>query len=665
MTRVSAMVRRVPEGLLAAVARGVALVFLLVPAAAQAQTARPVPGPVVPPPHFRAAVEAGTRSVDGRPGPAYWQNRAQYRLDASLDPADGRVAGTVLIRYENRSPRALEELVLHLHQNLHAPGVMRNEPQEVTGGVELREVRVDGGAIRPLDPDGPPRAGYRVEGTLMHIGLDRPVPPNGVVEVEVGWSQLLPQNGAGRMGHSRREMYFVAYWFPKMAVYDDLRGWDAEPYLGGAEFYDAFADYEASLTVPGGWTVMATGDLLNAPEVFTAGTLQRLAAAAAADTVVTVARVNELAAGTVTVPGEALTYRFRATGVRDFTWTASNAQQWDATSARVPDRDGDGAPDRVAIHAFWRPERAPLWRDQARYGKHAIEFHSRYTGLTYPWPHMTSVEGGDIIGGGMEFPMLTLIGDYRGRTPQDLYNVTSHELAHMWIPMVVGTNEKRYAWMDEGSTTFLENESRYEYWPGTDAHALEREVYLAAARAEAEEPLMRHGDHYQAGGYGVASYSKPGTLLGTLRGLLGEETFLRAYRAFIRDWAFQHPTPWDLFNTFEREAALELDWFWQAFFYETWVLDQAVAGVETGPAGSVIRIQDRGFAPMPATVHVETASGSLLEREIPLERWLAGETVVEIRIPAAAGPVVRVEIDPRGVYPDVDRGNNVWRAPPP
>jgi len=231
----------------------------------------------------------------------------------------------------------------------------------------------------------------------------------------------------------------------------------------------------------------------------------------------------------------------------------------------------------------------------------------------------------------------------------------------MWIPMVVGTNEKRYAWMDEGSTTFLENQSRYEYWPGTDAHALERENYLAAARAEAEEPLMRHGDHYQAGGYGVASYAKPATLLVTLRNLLGEESFLRAYRSFIQDWAYRHPTPWDLFNAFEREAAVELDWFWQSFFYETWVVDQAVAGVEEGAAGSVIRIHDRGFAPMPATVQVETASGSLLEREIPVERWLAGETVVEIRIPAAAGPVVRVEIDPRGVLPDVDRTNNVWR----
>jgi hypothetical protein len=176
---------------------------------------------------------------------------------------------------------------------------------------------------------------------------------------------------------------------------------------------------------------------------------------------------------------------------------------------------------------------------------------------------------------------------------------------------------------------------------------------------------MRHGDYYEAGGYGVASYAKPSTLLVTLRNLLGEEVFNRAYRAFIRDWAFRHPTPWDFFNTFEREAARELDWFWGSFYYETWHLDQAVAGVDEGPYGSVIRIEDRGFAPMPTTVRIELDGGGVLEREIPVDRWLTGAAVVELRIPAAAGDVARVEIDPEGLFPDVDRSNNRWEARTP
>jgi hypothetical protein len=523
----------------------------------------------------------------------------------------------------------------------------------------LGAVQVGGREIAPAQA-GSEAPSYRVDGTVMRIALDDPVPPGDSVEIGVEWVNVLPQSGAGRMGYSRREVYFVAYWFPRMAVYDDLRGWDAEPYLGTAEFYAGFGDYEAELTVPAGWTLMATGELINPEEVFSATTLQRLAAAATADTVVTVASVEEVAEGTVTTAGTSglLSYRFRAEGVRDFTWTTSRAQQWDATSARVSREGGEA---RVRIHSFWRPGRAPLWREQPRYAKHAIEFHSRFTGLAYPWPHMTSVEGADIIGGGMEFPMLTLIGPYMDREPQDLYGVTSHELAHMWVPMIVGTNEKRHAWMDEGLTTYLENQSRYEYWPGSDAHTAERESYLRAARAGVEEPLMRHGDYYSTPtAYGVASYSKPATLFVTLRNLLGEEVFLRAYRGFVQDWAYLHPTPWDLFNAFEREAGLELDWFWSSYFYETWTVDPSVATVTSSEDATVILIEDRGFGPMPLRVQIQFESGNVLEREVEVTSWLRGEGRLELRIPLASGQVTRVQLDPREWLPDLDRANNVW-----
>jgi hypothetical protein len=588
-----------------------------------------------------------------------WTNTADYRLGATLNPELGRIEGRVRILYRNRAPDALGELVLHLHQNLHAPGVVRNEAQEITGGMSLGGVRLRGEEVTPALEDGD-GTGYRVDGTLMRIDLDDPVLPGDSVELEVEWVNVLPQSGAGRMGHSRREVYFIAYWFPRMAVYDDLRGWDAEPYRGTAEFYDGFGDYDVELTVPSGWTLMATGELLNAEEVYTPTTLQRLAAAARADTVVRVASAAEVVAGSVTTAGSSglLTYRFRAEGVRDFTWTTSRAQQWDATSARVSREEGEA---RVTIHSFWRPAQAPLWRDQPRYAKHAIEFHSRFTGLPYPWPHMTSVEGADIIGGGMEFPMLTLIGPYRDREPQALYSVTSHELAHMWVPMMVGTNEKRYAWMDEGLTTYLENQSRYEYWPGSDAHAAEREGYLRAARAGLEEPLMRHGDFYSSAvAYGVASYSKPATLFVTLRDLLGEEVYQRAYRSFLRDWAYLHPTPWDLFNAFERESGVELDWFWQSYFYETWTVDPAVASVTSSEEATVIRIEDRGFGPMPLRVQIQFESGNVIERPVEVGSWLRGDGAVELRIPLASGRVTRVQLDPREWLPDLDRANNVW-----
>ncbi|MCJ7629731.1 MAG: M1 family metallopeptidase, partial [Longimicrobiales bacterium] len=502
------------------------------------------------------------------------------------------------------------------------------------------------------------------DGGVMMIQLPAPVRAGETVDLEVEWSFLVPQNGAGRMGHSDREMYFLAYWFPKIAVFDDLRGWDAEPYQG-AEFYEGYGDYRVSLTVPNGWTLMATGDLKNPEEVYTAQTRARMAAALQADTMVQIATRADLNSARVTELSEtgALTYRFQAENVRDVTWTTSNVQLWTGTSSLVPDRDGDGEDDRVAIHSFWRDYRAPLWSDQALYAKHSIEYESRFTGFSYPWPHMTSVEGADIIGGGMEFPMFTLMGSYEDRGGAfDLYSVTAHELAHMWVPMIVGSNEKRHAWMDEGSTSFLENQTEPDYWPDLeDQDSADMEAYLQVARLELEQSMMRHHDYYEPGpGGGIASYQKPASLLVTLRNLLGQEVFLQGYHTFIREWSFKHPAPWDFFNTFERVSGQDLDWFWSSWYYETWTLDQGVDSVTREGDETVITISDHGFAPMPSRVRIATTQGGVIEREIPVSHWLAGELSAQIRVPGSAGEVTRVEIDPDRGFPDMDRSNNVW-----
>jgi len=622
---------------------------------------RPIPGPVVPPPYFREAVARGTRSSDGRPGPNYWQVYSEYDIDARLDPVEGLLSGSETIRFLNRSPVDLPVIALFLHQNIHAEGVPRNRSVEVTGGVRLD--RVASGGRDLLSEEATQGPGYVVDGGVMMIRLPEPVPSGGSVDLEIDWSFLVPQNGVGRMGHSGGEMYFLAYWFPKVAVFDDLRGWDAEPYKG-AEFYEGYGDYRVSLTVPNEWTVMATGALQNAEEVYTAQTRSRMEAALGADTLIQIATRDDREANLVTEtsPTGALTYRFQAQNVRDFTWTGSNAQLWTGTSARVPDRDGDGRDDRVAIHSFWREYRAPLWADQALYAKHSIEYESRYTGFSYPWPHMTSVEGADIIGGGMEFPMFTLMGTYQDRAPFSLYSVTAHELAHMWIPMIVGANEKRHAWMDEGSTSFLENQTEPDYWHDiADQDAEDMEEYLLVARAEMEQSMMRHHDYYEPGpAGGIASYQKPASLLVTLRSLLGEEAFMEAYRSFIRDWSFKHPSPWDFFNTFERVSGRDLDWFWTSWYYETWVLDQKVESVNKVGQETVITVGDEGFVPMPARVRISLSDGGTLEREVPVTHWLTGAVSAEIRIPASAGAVVRVEIDPDHGFPDVDRSDNVW-----
>jgi hypothetical protein len=622
----------------------------------------PIPAAVEAPRFFEAAVRRSTRTDAGSPGPSYWTNWARYDIEASLDPTTALLEGSETIQYLNRSPVSLRVLVVNLYQNLHREGVVRNGEAEITGGVQLKSVVVDG---QPLEEGDPVRGpSYSVEGTVMTIRPAAPVEPGDSVGVAIDWSVTLPQNGAGRMGNSGKEMYLVAYWFPKMAVFDDLRGWDAEPYMSQAEFYEDYGDYDAALTVPAGWTLWATGELRNPTDVYTAETLQRLDSARVSDERVAVATPEELRAGRVTTPGDGgtLTYRFHADSVRDFTWTTSNVQRWDASSALVPDRDGDGQDDRVLINAFWREDRAPLWEQAWLFAMQSIEHHSRYTGFSYPWPHMTSVEGADIIDGGMEFPMMTLMGPYLGRDAQNLFSVTSHELAHEWIPMIVGSNERRHAWIDEGSTDYLDLQAEKEHWPGIDHERLEARQYLQVANAGLEQSLMRHGDWYEPGpGYTVASYYKPATLMVTLRRLIGEEKWTEAYRAFIAEWAYKHPTPWDFFNTFERHAGEDLDWFWTSFYYETWNVDFDAVSVDPRPGGGgIVHIANRGEAPFPVTVRITTTNGGTVERSIPLEHWLAGHRSADVELPREVGSITRVEIDPEGATPDVTRANNFW-----
>ncbi|MEQ1858184.1 MAG: M1 family metallopeptidase [Longimicrobiales bacterium] len=653
---------RARRSILAAAAVLLALPLGASPSVAQdTPVPRAIPAPVAPPPEYQRAIDRGWRSTNGAPGHSYWQQGTAYEIEARLDPATAKLEGTVRIVYANNAPADLRTVFLLLHQNFHREDAVRHDPGEVTGGITLRRVTAGGAVLEEgaID-DGP---GYEVNGTVMELRPPTGLEQGDTLRLELEWEMTVPQKGINeRMGHSNHELYFIAYWFPKMAVLDDLRVWDAEPFLGTGEFYDGFADYTVSLTVPVDWTVLATGSLENPDEVYSALTRERLQAAALSDTLVMIAGRGERDALAVTAdaPEGWLTYRYRASQVRDFTWTTSNVQRWDATSARVMSRTVDGAEDRVLIHSFWRPERAPLWSEAWLYGKQSIEFHSTYTGLPYPWPHMTLVEGADIIGGGMEFPMLTLIDSFTDSDAQSLFNTTSHEIAHMWLPMIVGTNEKRYAWIDEGSANFIEGQSRMELFPGVDHHRVEARTYLGFAAARQEEILMRHGDWYESpSGYGIASYYKPAALMMALRQLLGPETWDEAYRTFIAEWAYKHPTPWDFFATFERFAGRDLDWFWTAFYYQTWALDHSVGDVTTNTGGeTTVVIEDRGLAPFPALVRIRTASGQTLEREVPVEHWLAGNTTFEIDV--GRERVTRVEIDPAGYAPDMDRSNNLW-----
>lgn len=647
-----------------------------------AQRVRPYP--VMPPPQFERAIASGTRTPSGAPGPNYWQNRADYSIDARLDADTNVLSATGVISYTNRSPDALDFLVLKLRQNVHAPGVPRNRPVAVTGGISLSAFAVDGRDYTDVSvPETPGSYGgaadagtYVIQGTVMTVGLTEPLQPGATAEIALEWSFTVPPHtGSYRQG-TDDEVYYLGYWYPTVAVYDDVYGWHVDPYMGMGEHYLEFGDFAYSLDAPADMLVYATGTLTNASEVLADRTRERLDRARTSRDIVHVVTEADRDAALTPAPSGRRVWRFEAEEVRDIAISASASYVWDATHAAV-DQDGDGTPEAVLINAFYRPAgQSPYtapWERSAEFSRFSIEHLSEML-WPYPWPHMTAVEG--IISGGMEYPMMTLIGG--DRTDERLFSVTYHEIAHMWFPMMVGTNEKAFTWMDEGLTSFNTNEGVAAFWDGSatnrgviDAWDRRRQSYYLLAGSGYAVPPMRHNDRYPIGGgtrqvdaiggsaRGVASYSTPAVALHALRGLYGQDAFFDAFREYGRRWKGMHPYPYDLFSTFESQLGEDLDWFWTPMFFQTWTVDHSVAAVSTAPDGGVtVRIRDLGLAPMPAPVTVTYADGQTETQTVPVSTWLGGDTSATLTF--SAGQVTRVEIDPEGYIYDADRTNNVW-----
>jgi len=622
---------------------------------------RPVANPVVASPGFRRAVARGTRTTQGVPGPDYWQQSAQYTIMARLDVAEKRLEGTTRIVYRNASPDSLRRLVVQLIQNFHRDDVPRIRSAEITGGYTITRVAVAG---HPLEEAQRLRGpGWATSQTNLLINPPVPVAPRDSVVLDLDWSFQIPQVGAGgRMGWNSDDFFHLAYWYPQMAVYDDVGGWHTDPFLGQAEFYSGFAEYDVTLDVPQGWLVQGTGELVNEDEVIPDRIVQRLRQAEASDTVVHVITEGDLETGFTREGSDGrLRWHFAADSVRDAAYSITRASLWDVVRVNVGDRDGDGQADYSRAEAIFRPAHE-RWRQTARYAQHSIAFHSRHTGLPYPYSHATAVEATGILGGGMEYPMMTIIGGYDEAGDRAMYSVTAHELAHNWLPMIVCIDERRRAWMDEGTTDFNDIVAAADFFPDQDGELGEIAGYVSQARTGYEGALMRYSDYLDTPShYGVHAYNKPGSLLISLRNMLGEETFNRAYQGYIRTWAFRQPKPWDFFNYFNTSTGQDLSWFWRTWYYETWVLDQSVASVTASDRGTEIVVRDLGDAPMPTRLTITLADGDTLQREIPVTKWLSGTRTATVSVPAGQ-QVVQVEIDARGEFPDVMSKNNIWAA---
>jgi hypothetical protein len=588
------------------------------------------------------------RTADGRPGPDYWQQRADYMITARLDPATQTLTGREAITYHNNSPHALPYLWLFLEQNICDPGSVTSQLNQpplrfedtafdfscmgFAGGVTLEFVRGAGGDLA-----------HAVYGTTLRVELPSALSPGDSILLELGWSFRIPEMGAGRMGRDGT-LYEIAWWYPRLAVYDDVRGWNHEPYIGAGEFYLEYGRFDVSLEVPAAYVVAATGVLQNPEQVLTASQRERLARAVRSATPVAVITAQE--AGTpATRPARSgtLTWRFVADSVRDFAFGAAPNFRWDAVGW-----------DGILIQTLYRPG-AAHWEEAIRMAEHSIRHFSEQW-YRYPYPHATTIEGPIA---GMEYPMLTFVA---GTDRENVYFTLMHELGHEWYPMVVGSNERLYPWMDEGFNMFIDIGATEDYFRGTPYGDTYARSYLDAYPVHGvpglEQPLIT--PPAESRDLWWTAYTKPGLMLHLLRTeVLGRERFDEAFRAYTRYWAYKHPTPADFFRVMQNETGMNLDWFWRGWIYTTSRLDQAVDSVTADSGVAVIHLSNRGTMVMPAELAIAYADGTRDTVRLPVEMWNLGSRF-SYRVPGTRGTVSEVVVDPRAVYPDVDRGNNRW-----
>ncbi|WP_126653423.1 M1 family metallopeptidase [Chryseobacterium aureum] len=605
-------------------------------------------------PFFYPQTGTATRSASGQPGHAYWQNSADYHLNVSLNEDKKEITGTAEITYTNNSPDKLGFLWLQLDQNLFAKdsrgnGVVllsgsRNgaHGEEFNGGYKIKSVRLDGKKEVP----------YTITDTRMQIDLPKELKANGgVAKIEIEYSFISPEYGSDRMGiqdTKNGKIFTMAQWYPRMCVYDDVLGWNTLPYLGASEFYLEYGNITANITVPANHYVVASGELLNEKEMYSKEEIGRWNQARNSDKTVMIRPESEIgknkASGTKT-------WKFKITQARDFAWASSAGFILDAAKINLP-----SGKKSLAISAYPAESAGEkAWGRSTEYTKAAIEHYSKKW-YEYTYPAATNVAGNE---GGMEYPGIVFCHmDSKG---EDLWGVTDHEFGHNWFPMIVGSNERLFAWMDEGFNTFINGLSTEAFNKGE----YYRKPNLARSGpyllTDSLEPVMVGPDNMKERSIGALAYYKPGTGLDVLReAILGPEKFDKAFRTYIDRWAFKHPTPWDFFHTMENVSGEELNWFWRGWFFNKWKIDQAVKNVQyvngNFKNGVQITVENIGQLPMPTTVQLKFKDGTAQTVSIPVEVWKRN-TEWTFKVDSNK-EIDEVKLDPNSVVPDINLENN-------
>ena len=621
-------------------------------------------------PNFYPSSVNEYRAADGEPGPKYWTNRASYKIAANFDDIKDEISGSVTITYTNNSPEALPFLWLYLDQNLYnldsrgqakTPATGRSRYGDVNskfeGGFNIKSVKLVSAAKGAATSTNITNV---ISETRMQLRLPVPVKPNGgAVSFRIDYSYFIPKYGSDRTGMEdtkNGKIYAVAQWYPRMCVFDDIEGWNTLPYLGAGEFYLDYGDYDYTITAPAKELIVGSGELQNPQEVLTATQVKRLAAARQSDKTVMIRTADEVTDPSSRPQKDKLTWHFKLNNARDVSWAASTAFIWDAARINLPS-------GRKALAMSVYPIESAgdsAWGRATEYTKGSLENYSK---RWYEYPYNTATNVASNISG-MEYPSIVFCSS-RSRG-SGLFGVTDHEFGHTWFPMVVGSNERKYGWMDEGFNTFInslavEDFNNGEYKPRPNNKLLLYK-YLFSDKSE---PVMSEPDALNERNIGVALYAKPGYALTLLREeILGPKLFDYAFQIYIKRWAYKHPTPWDFFRTMENVGGEDLGWFWKGMFIENYKLDQAITGVKyvkgDSTQGALVTIENLDRMAMPVYLQYETVSGKTGMIKIPVEIWQNGNTWIQ-KLNTTEG-IKSVTIDPEHIFPDINFDNNTWNA---